>query len=294
MIKKFGLASLVLALTGCMTPYTSDGLLGGYSEVQLSENVWRVSFQGNGYTSRERAVDMAMLRSADLTIQQGYNYFAFSDSKSRTDTVGVGTTPTTSYTTGSAYRSGNNVYGSATTTTTGGQAIFISTPTANNTVVMFKNKPENVSGMVYSATFICNSLGKKYEVQCATRSPTVTNEPNQSSPQGWIKYSETKKSDNYYDPSSIKQSGNLVRVNDFAKYSTMQSLQGKASYNGIKTRFAINCKTKQSMLESMVFVDNTSQGSDVVLDSGGDDSPKPINKGSVLDDLAKEVCSKVK
>ena len=65
MIKRFGLASLVLALTGCMTAYQPDGLTGGYSEVQLSENVWRVSFKGNGYTSRERAVDMALLRSAD-------------------------------------------------------------------------------------------------------------------------------------------------------------------------------------------------------------------------------------
>lgn len=291
-MKKIGLAALVLALTGCMTAYQPDGLTGGYTEVQLSENVWRVSFKGNGYTSRERAVDMALLRSADLTIQQGYNYFAFSESNNRTDTVGVGTTPTTSYTTGSAYRSGNNVYGSATTTTTGGQAIFISTPTANNTVVMFKNKPENVSGMVYSASFICNSLGKKYDVQCATRTPTDMDSPKQSSTQGWIKYSETSKSDNFYDPSSISRTGNLVRVNDFAKYSNMQSLQGKASYNGIKTRFAINCKTKQSMLESMVFVDTTRQGSDVVLDAGGDDSPKPISKASVLGDLAKEVCGK--
>lgn len=280
MIKRLGLASLVLVLTGCTTPYTSDGLLGGYSEVQLSENVWRVSFQGNGFTSRERAVDMALLRSADLTIQQGYNYFAFSDSKSRTDTLGVGTTPTTAYTTGN------------TTTITGGQAIFISTPTANNTVVMFKNKPENVKGMVYSASFICNSLGKKYDVQCAIRTPAVTDAPKQSITQGWIQYSESDKAEYFYDPSSVKRTGNLVRVSDFAKYSTMQSLQGKASYNGLRTRFAINCKAKQVMVESVVFVDTTRQGSDVVLDAGGDDSPKPINKTSVLGDLSREVCGK--
>lgn len=62
-----------ITLTACMTPYTSDGLLGGYSETQVAENVWKVSFQGNGYTSRERAENMALLRSAELTLQEGYS-----------------------------------------------------------------------------------------------------------------------------------------------------------------------------------------------------------------------------
>lgn len=165
MKKTLSLAASAIALTGCMTAYQPDGLTGGYSETQVAENVWKVSFKGNGYTRRERAEDMALLRSAELTLQQGYSYFAFADSNSRVETMGGMVTPVTTTTTGNAYRSGNMVSGSATSVSSGGQMMFISKPSANNTVVMFKTKPEN-AGMVYDAKFVCNSLGKKYEVNC--------------------------------------------------------------------------------------------------------------------------------
>lgn len=157
-----------ITLTACMTPYTSDGLLGGYSETQVAENVWKVSFQGNGYTSRERAENMALLRSAELTLQEGYSYFAFADSRSQVDTTAGMVTPVTTTATGSGYRSGNMVSGSATSVSSGGQMIFISSPSTNNTVVMFKAKPDN-AGVVYDAKFICNSLGKKYEIVCTPK-----------------------------------------------------------------------------------------------------------------------------
>ncbi len=292
-MKKFGLVSLVLTLTGCMTPYTSDGLLGGYSEVQLSENVWRVSFQGNGYTSRERAVDMAMLRSADLTIQQGYSYFAFSDSKSRTDTVGIGTTPTTSYTTGSAYRSGNNVYGSATTTTTGGQAIFISTPTANNTVVMFKDKPENVSGMVYNATFVCNSLGKKYDVQCTTRTAKTSAPEKQQQANTevtppsskWVLYGvgTTNGAKSYFDPKTVKKIGKQrkvwilvnARIKDSQSFTALELINCAEETHA--TQYAIYYKEQNGEGGSVFTIDKPS-------------SPQPIVPDSTVQTLMENVC----
>lgn len=293
MIKRFGLASLVLALTGCMTAYQPDGLTGGYSEVQLSENVWRVSFKGNGYTSRERAVDMALLRSADLTIQQGYNYFAFSDSKSRTDTVGVGTTPTTSYTSGSAYRSGNNVYGSATTTTTGGQAIFISTPTANNTVVMFKNKPENVSGMVYSASFICDSLGKKYEVQCTTRTSTSSGPDTQQQSttevappnQKWVLYGVGTQNGakSYYDPKTIKKSGKQRKV----WVLTNARIENSQSFAALEL---INCVEETHATQYAIFYKEPNGEGGSVFTSDKPSSSKPIVPESTMQTLMEKVC----
>jgi len=153
-----------VGLAGCATAYQRDGFTGGFSETQLDENVWRVKFEGNGYTRDQTAEDFALLRSAELTIEKGYTHFALAGSRSSSET-GAFTTPTTAYTTGNAYVTGNNIRGNATTTYQGGQTFIISRPTTNNTVVMFKGKPE-IQGLVYDANFICQSLGKTHGVTC--------------------------------------------------------------------------------------------------------------------------------
>lgn len=48
---------------------------GGYSETQLAENKFRVSFRGNGLTSRERAADLSLLRAAELALDSGLTHF---------------------------------------------------------------------------------------------------------------------------------------------------------------------------------------------------------------------------
>ena len=73
---------------------------------------------------------------------------------------GFYTTPTNSYTTGSAYAYGNNVYGSATTQTYGGQTYNISKPRTFNTIVCFEDKP-TINEMVYNAGFIRDSIREK-------------------------------------------------------------------------------------------------------------------------------------
>ena len=151
---------LIVLLSACATPYQKSGLSGGFSETRLDENVFRVSFMGNGYSRGERAEDFALLRCAELALEHGYSHFALADSKSKTVTR-THTMPTTTYTTGSAYVSGNTVYGNATTNTYGGNTMYVSIPTATNTVVMFKGKPD-IQGMVFDARFIYQSIRKKY------------------------------------------------------------------------------------------------------------------------------------
>jgi len=151
-----------LFLTACATSYQNTGLTGGYSETQLDENVFKVSFKGNGYTSRERASDFALLRSAELTLQSGYAYFVIVDEDSYTRNSTY-TTPTTSNTTANVYGSGNYAYGSATTTTSGGQTYNISKPNTSNTILLFKEKPDN--GFSYNAEFIYRELRQKYGVE---------------------------------------------------------------------------------------------------------------------------------
>ena len=152
--------SVLLVLAGCATNYQAQSFSGGFSETQLDKNVFKVTFKGNGYTQSERAEDFALLRSAELTLKNGFSHFAIVDGRQSAD-YGVMTTPTQSYTTGSVTAYGNTAYGSARTTTTGGQSFIIKKPSSTNTIVCFSGKPEN--GMfVYDAQFIYDSLSTKY------------------------------------------------------------------------------------------------------------------------------------
>ena len=149
-------------LSGCATTYQSSGFSGGYSETQLDENVFKVAFRGNGYTGREKVADFTLLRSAELSLQNGYKYFVVIDANSYTSNS-THTTPTTSNTTANVYGSGNYAYGNARTTTYGGQTYNISKPSSSNTIVCFKEKPENTFS--YNAGFIYKNITKKYNIK---------------------------------------------------------------------------------------------------------------------------------
>ncbi|GIX25986.1 MAG: hypothetical protein KatS3mg122_3217 [Caldimonas sp.] len=71
--------SLAIFLGGCATTYQPEGFSGGFSETQLDTNVFRVSFRGNGYTRAERAEELALLRSAELTLKNGFTHFVVID-----------------------------------------------------------------------------------------------------------------------------------------------------------------------------------------------------------------------
>ena len=150
---------IALLLFGCSTPYQQTGFTGGFSETQLDVNAWTVTFKGNGYTDREKVTDFNLLRCSELCLENGYKYFVIVEGREYSK-EGSYTTPTTSYTTGSAYAYGNNVYGSANTQTYGGQTYNISKPMSSNTIVCFKEKPA-ISAMVYNAEFIRNSIREK-------------------------------------------------------------------------------------------------------------------------------------
>lgn len=78
------LASAAL-LASCATattyhPATGSGFSRtGFSDVQIEPNRFRVSFAGNSYTSRETVERYLLYRAAELTLDQGYDYFIVSD-----------------------------------------------------------------------------------------------------------------------------------------------------------------------------------------------------------------------
>ena len=148
------LAFSVFLMSGCATGYHGSGFTGGYSETQLAEDVFRVSFRGNGFTSSERAADFTLLRSAELVQEHGYSYFVIVD---ESESVSRSTYTTPTNTTGSATVTGNTVSGTA--TTTGGQTYTVTKPRARNTIIGMRTKPD---GFSYEAEFVIASLREKY------------------------------------------------------------------------------------------------------------------------------------
>ena len=79
---------LAATLAGCATQYEPKTSSGGYSEVQLNADTFQISVEGNGFTSRDRARNIALLRAADLTLNSGYSRFIIVEKSLSMDTVG--------------------------------------------------------------------------------------------------------------------------------------------------------------------------------------------------------------
>ena len=154
---------LLLTLTACQTPYQSRSLTGGHSETRLAKNQWIVVFEGNGYTSPQRAADLSLLRAAELVQENGYGYFLVIDSNQNTQQAAF-TTPTTSTTTFSGNTFGGTTFGTATTTTYGGQTYLISKPSASNHILALKTPPEDKNVPFFRADFVERSLRAKYNL----------------------------------------------------------------------------------------------------------------------------------
>jgi len=154
------LLSLVaaIALGGCATAYQSEGFTGGFSETQLAPDVFRVTFKGNAFTDQEKATDFVLLRTAEIALENGFQYFVIIDA-SQFAVQGSYTTPPTATTN---VNLDTNGYGTATTTMYGGQTYNYSKPRSSNTIVYYVEKPQ---GLPYSADFIVGSIKEKYGIQ---------------------------------------------------------------------------------------------------------------------------------
>lgn len=75
----FGLAGLaVLTLAACATPTPygpADARGLGYREQRIESDRFIVTFAGNSATSADAVADAALRRCAELTLQEGYDWF---------------------------------------------------------------------------------------------------------------------------------------------------------------------------------------------------------------------------
>ncbi|HVY89226.1 MAG TPA: hypothetical protein VG942_10185, partial [Hyphomonadaceae bacterium] len=79
------LAAGALALAACATPTpyqplgAETGVSGGYSSQRIASDRYRVRFSGNNLTSRQTVENYLLYRAAELTAQEGYDWFAMND-----------------------------------------------------------------------------------------------------------------------------------------------------------------------------------------------------------------------
>lgn len=126
---------IVLALAACATPYQPKAVRGGYSDIQLNDNVFRVTFEGNGFTAASAVSDYALLRSAEITLEKGFRYFSVNAGETATTVSGGG---------GAQYSS---VYSNA---------------TVINTIVCYRERPADAIGLVYDAQQVSQALHGRY------------------------------------------------------------------------------------------------------------------------------------
>ncbi|MDO8907023.1 MAG: hypothetical protein Q7W55_00840 [Pseudohongiella sp.] len=92
------LAAFVLLLAACASQpayRAADGTGFGYSERQLTEDQFRIHFRGRG-DNTGRAMDYAMLRATELTLEKGFDWFDVASRDTLVDRESVPASTTTS------------------------------------------------------------------------------------------------------------------------------------------------------------------------------------------------------
>ncbi|MEL7487950.1 MAG: hypothetical protein AAGJ87_12120 [Pseudomonadota bacterium] len=95
-VRKLFIAAGLALVAGCatVTPYGPAGKSGqGYADQKLESDKFRVTFEGNSSTDRATIENYVLFRSAEITLENGFDYFVVLDqtteSLSRFNTTGT-------------------------------------------------------------------------------------------------------------------------------------------------------------------------------------------------------------
>jgi hypothetical protein len=134
--KSLFLPALLLLLNACATPLQSDNYAERIATTRLDDNRFLVDYRGGASNTDTETVDLTLLRSAEIALQHGFNYFIIIAATDSSLQVGAEDAP--SY---------------------DGQRYQLASPGASNNIVCFKQKPR---GFAYVALFVKASLRNKY------------------------------------------------------------------------------------------------------------------------------------
>lgn len=82
-----GGAALLFAACATATPYGPAPKPGGYgfTDQRIEANRYRITFRGNSLTSRETVENSLLYRSAELTVELGFDYFVAVENETETE-----------------------------------------------------------------------------------------------------------------------------------------------------------------------------------------------------------------
>lgn len=152
---KILLLGFILMLSSCATSYKPMGYGGGYKDYKVGDDMFHVSFKGNGYTGSDAVQEMFLRRCAEITRQQGFSYFAFVDQSASTSHAIVNSeesgTLTPNYLGGYNYTGGSSSYSVSKHEREGIIKLFKDTkqpPNAFNATIILKNFVEEEGEMI--------------------------------------------------------------------------------------------------------------------------------------------------
>lgn len=158
-MRKVLILFLCLWLGGCTTGYHKRSWTGGYSDIQIQDDIFKITFDGNTNTGSDRAENFALLRSAEVALENGYKYFIIIESRTKTQPEAY-TIPAITQTAGSV--EGETFQ--RTTTVSGGQTYVYQNPGVAYTIKCFKDKPQDSSTLVYDAQQVRANLKRQYNL----------------------------------------------------------------------------------------------------------------------------------
>lgn len=157
---RFGALIVALLLTGCVTgDYQAYNGGVGYISDHQEDNIYQVTYTGTRTTKAEKVNDFVLLRSAELTLEQGFKYFVIAEAtnnKNERRSVDANALADGSRTNYSAAEGG------ATFGAVGAPSGPIrAMPKSTLVIHMFNDKPESIS---YDAAIISRALKDEYEI----------------------------------------------------------------------------------------------------------------------------------
>jgi len=131
---------LILLLAGCAKPLQPDNYADRISSTWLDAHRFVVAYPHT--STDQQVVDLALLRSAEIALQNGFNYFIVVNADdsivTSADALPAAATESMDY---------------------NGIRYHYTSPASSNTIVCFKHKPQ---GFAYVALFVKASLRAKY------------------------------------------------------------------------------------------------------------------------------------
>ena len=156
------LTAVAVFLAACATPYGKYGLLGGYTDSRIDANTFAISVDNNGFTSQQTTSMHALYRAAELTVENGFDYFVIASGASTPSSMamampGSSTSSTTFNTFGSS--------ATATTTTRYAPMTVIPVVFPNSALVIksFKGQKPGDHPSAYDAREVMKYLGPQIE-----------------------------------------------------------------------------------------------------------------------------------